>query len=420
MKITLVSNLYSPYAAGGAEKNVEKLAQALTGYGQAVSVITTGPFEGLRSLFPEVEVRDNIKIFRFFPLNLFHVYDVNRRSIGLLQKIIWRIIDIFNIHSFFTVLYILGKEKPDIVHTSNLGGLSFSIVWAAFLHRIPLVHTIRDFHLLCPYAGYLMCPYSGYKTCEKRPLPCRVYSLLKKVVLGEAIKNVIAPSHFAIDLHLRYGFFRHANCKVIPNFVEDRSLQTENKKHAGTLNFLFVGRITPEKGIDVMVRAFRDIPDNCLRLDIVGDGPEMPMVEKIVSGDHRIHIQGRKNSAELNNFYLNADILIAPSIWYDNFPTVILEAFSYGVCVIASRVGGIPELVADGYNGFLVSPGDSGSITQKIKFIMDDFKAQGGILTSMANNAKDSCKQYRPDIIINSVLEFYNSLIEKKENLCVN
>ncbi|MBW2045840.1 MAG: glycosyltransferase family 4 protein [Deltaproteobacteria bacterium] len=415
MKICIISNLYNLYVLGGAEINTQRLAKALSRDNE-IFVVTTKPFNNISSLFAQQEVREGTRIYRFYPLNLYSIYFHKKRRIVPLIKIIWHILDLWNIHTFLVVLRILNKEKPDIIHTSNLDGLSFSVFWVAKFLKISLVHTLHDYHLLCPYANFI-CPYTEFNICKKRSFPCRIYSLFKRIIVDNIPELIITPSRFIIDMHREYGFFKKVNAKVIPYFIEikEKVAREFDSRGKEMFDILYVGRLSKEKGIDVLIRSFRELKGNFLRLDIVGDGPENKFLKELAMEDKRVIFYGKVKDCEIDEFYKGADVVVVPSVWYENFPTVVLEAVSFGVPVIGSNIGGIPEQIQDGSNGFLIRPKDSEDLKQKIKIFIDDFKKEGFLLKEIRKNAHESSEKYSKDRVINELMKSYKECLLKDE-----
>ena len=408
MKICIISSLYEPYIIGGAEINTERLVKALS-KDKEVFVITTKPFDNISSLFAQQEVREGIKAYRFYPLNLYSIYFHKKRRIAPLIKIIWHILDLWNIHTFFLVLGILKKERPDVIHTNNLSGLSFSVFWAAKLLKIPLVHTLHDYHLLCPYAT-LICPYTKFNICKNRPFLCRIYSFFKKIIVDSIPQAITGPSQFVIDIHRKYGFFKKTKAQAIPNFIDIEKIDKANlaKKDEKTLDILYVGRLSKEKGVNVLIDAFRDLKENFLRLHIVGDGPENKFLKELARTDERIVLHGEVRGGEINKFYEISDILVIPSICHEVFGVVIIEAFSFGVPVIGSNIGGIKEIIQDGYNGFLFDSGNAKSLKDILKKFVHYFKSNKEILEALRRNASRSALEFEDNKVVKKAENIYN------------
>jgi glycosyltransferase involved in cell wall biosynthesis len=124
---------------------------------------------------------------------------------------------------------------------------------------------------------------------------------------------------------------------------------------AGTGGYaLFIGRLTEEKGIDVLCRAWREL-GSTIPLKIVGDGPLKSSVQSL----NGIEYLGQCPRPQVLGLLQQAAFLVVPSLWYEGFPMVIVEALACGTPVIASALGSMNELVEDGVNGLRFAPGDA-------------------------------------------------------------
>src|SRR3989344_1153885 len=142
MKIGIISNLYPPFVRGGAEIIVSTLAEGLKDNLHHVFVISTQPAAGLSSWWPLGRDSRGIRIYRFFPWNLY--YYMNDYAYPILLRLIWHLLDIFNLHACVAVRSVLAKEKPDIVITHNLMGLGFLIPYLLRRRGITHIHTVHD------------------------------------------------------------------------------------------------------------------------------------------------------------------------------------------------------------------------------------------------------------------------------------
>jgi glycosyltransferase involved in cell wall biosynthesis len=133
------------------------------------------------------------------------------------------------------------------------------------------------------------------------------------------------------------------------------------------MSFIYVGRIDKHKGVNLLVNAFKSIPNRNLKLTLIGDGNELDTLKKETKNDVRIEFLGWKHNNEVKKIIEQSQALILPSLCYENFPTVILEAASLGTPVIASRIGGIPEIIHK-IKGVLFNPGDKKDLIKKINW----------------------------------------------------
>ncbi len=373
MKICLITNVYEPYASGGAEIYVENIAEELALHNEVI-VITSHPFNGVRSFLPSFVEKGNIKIYRFYPLNLYHLSSSKSRPVYL--KPVWHLLDIFNFHAENTIFRIIKKERPDVVHTHNLNGFSLGIMKQIKKLRIPLVHTVHDFGLLCPYTN-LVCVDSrsdGARSviCNYPKLPCIIYRKLKKNLSDNAADIIIFPSEATADIFHANKFFLDSRDTILPYCFELKDKAEKEKKINSFFDILFVGQLVKHKGVQVLIEAFRALPEEQARLHIVGSGDYTQWLKEMAAVDKRIKFYGKISHDHVRRFYEMADITVIPSIWPEVLGIVILESLSIGTPVIGSAIGGIPVIIKDGYNGFLFEPGNSAQLKQIIQNIMHD------------------------------------------------
>jgi glycosyltransferase involved in cell wall biosynthesis len=381
---------------GGAEIYVERIARHLSG-DHEVSVITTRPFKGARSLRPMVSWRDRIRVYEFYPVNVYYTYYAKRMN--PLRKPFWHTIDLWNPHSYSAVKSILHKERPDVVHTHNLGGLSLSTFDAVKGLDLPLVHTIHDYALLCPKANLYR---SSENVCESPYVFCGIYRSLKRKLAGGKPDVVTAPSKFALEIHKDHSFFAESEHLHLPLGVETKNVS--RRRPRGTPSLLYAGQLARHKGVSTLIAALKGLPNIDLRLDIAGDGPERGKLKELSRGDGRIKFHGFLRDDEMAQLYDKAGALVVPSLWYENSPFVIYEGLSRGVPVVGSEIGGIPELIRDGYNGFLFAPGDALDLKRKIEELV------GGDLARLSRNALESSKGFEMEKHIEKLLRLYEEI----------
>lgn len=396
MKICLITNLYSPYVIGGTEKYVEQIAERLSENNEVI-VIATKPFSDLDSLKPSIEKKGGVKIYRFFPLNAYHTYFAKNTS--AMKKPLFHFIDLWNPHSYRIIRGILKKEKPDVVHTHNLGGLSLSVFDVVKGLGMPLVHTLHDYALLCPNA--MLLRKSGI--CKKQPLPCRIYKILKRTVSDSKPDIVIAPSQFVLDMHSRNGFFKNSRKAKLPLGIE---LNGRINKKYGKINILYSGQLSKHKGVHVLIRVFKQIKNSNIRLNITGKGIDESYFKRLARNDKRIIFHGFVSNEKLKELYRISNIFVIPSLWYDNSPVVIYESFANGAAVIGSDIGGIPELIDYGKNGFLFEAGNA----YELRNILMSLANNPDKLKRVCKNAFEAGKKYGIKKHVIALEKIYRSL----------
>jgi glycosyltransferase involved in cell wall biosynthesis len=285
---------------------------------------------------------------------------------------------------------LLKKEKPDIAHFHNIFYLiSPSAYYACREAGVPVVQTLHNFRFFC-INGLLLrdgkvceeclgkSPWKGVKYACYRD--SQIYSF--PIALADAIHRLFGTWGNKIDAFIaltEFGKKKFIECGlpeekifVKPNFLPDPPLAKYSHKGYA----VFVGRISIEKGINLLINAFNMLRLNSinqLSLKIIGDGPLKDNYEDIVQTGkiNNIEFIGRKSFDETMELLRNAQFMVMPSIWYEGFPMVIREAYACGKPVIASRLGAMAELVEDGKTGLLFEPGNPVDLAEKIKWMIE-------------------------------------------------
>ncbi len=196
-------------------------------------------------------------------------------------------------------------------------------------------------------------------------------------------KFITANSNFTREWYLQmFGRDLAKKTKTIPagvstnvDFSKDVSWIDRKYKFKYEKMVLFTGRLTQHKGVEYLIKAARQINAEIV---ILGDGPERKYLENLIVKYklNNVHMLGyfSQRLGEINDFYLRADIYVAPSVWNEPLGLVILEAMVYHTPVVVSRKGGVTTIVKDGYNGFLVRPKSAKIIAQKVNLLLQDDK----------------------------------------------
>lgn len=300
------------------------------------------------------------------------IYGDNR--VGVAARSIW------NKATYHELRELIRRERPDIMHCTNIFPLiSPSAYQAAHDEGVPVVQALRNYRLLCPSAT-MMRDGKACESCVHKLFPwpavlhgCYHGSRLGSAVVASmlAVHNVrvtwgrlnryYTPSQFARNVFIRAGMPAD-KIDVKPNVViSDTGPGPGDGRYA-----LYVGRLSPEKGIETLLGAWSKL-DECIPLRIIGDGPCRGLVERAAANDSRIMPLGSKAFEEVFKELRAATCLVMPSVWYETFGRVIIEAFANGTPVIASRLGSMEELVEHGKTGLLFEPGDSLSLAESVR-----------------------------------------------------
>jgi glycosyltransferase involved in cell wall biosynthesis len=264
--------------------------------------------------------------------------------------------------------------QPQLIHAHNTFPLvSPSIYWTAARKRIPVIQTLHNFRMLCPQGTFLrnggICedcigklPWRAIaRKCYRKSIPqsAVLVSMLGIHRIAGTYRNkvtrFIALSAFLRDRFIAGGIPAE-QLRIKPNFVESNRQPSWNNRQGG----LYVGRLSIEKGIGTLLEALREGANN--NIEVIGSGP----CEATVSEHLEERYLGFLPKEDIQNRMHCASFLIVPSIGYEHLPTTILEAFSCGLPVIASRFGSLAEIVQDGVTGMLFNSGDATDLARKI------------------------------------------------------
>lgn len=370
LNILHISNLYPPNIVGGAEVVCSDLAEAAARDGHRVTVITTENPKVLEDRGMIREQRNGVDVIRFFPKNLYWIRDQGNPSV--LKKALWHARDGWNTHAAEVVGRLLDEIRPDIMHTHNIDGFS-PVVWAEARKRgIPVVHTSHDLHLVCPRATLIR--RSG-EICKDAPLPCQLYRKWYSHRTTD-VRRFCSPSQFLLDVHQEMGMSAE-KFEVVRNGIPMPWLEApraqEDRKAPSPLRLFFMGQLGRHKGIDTVIDAIRLLPlDVPVELEIAGKGDMESYVLDAITQDPRIRYHGFVRGDEKYALMSSADLFVIASTYYDNAPLSIIEAYGFGVPVLASRIGGLPEMVVDGRTGRLFEPGDAAALADLIRSLASD------------------------------------------------
>jgi glycosyltransferase involved in cell wall biosynthesis len=288
-------------------------------------------------------------------------------KIPFIFRIFWHFYDQIDFWTAWRVKKIIKKEKPDLIITNNLKGISILTCFCLAKEKKHL-HILHDVQLLYP-SGLL---YWGEENVLNSFLN-KIYIKINKIIFKN-VKNIISPSKWLLELHQEKGFFLNSHNKIIPNPLNLNNLANNYlpKEDSQKTKFLYVGLIEEHKGILFLLKTFRKILErsqDSVELNIIGDGSLLTKCKSDYSDLADIKFWGKLENNEVNEWMQKTDCLIVPSFCYENSPTVIYEAFANNLSVLASSIGGIPELMQFGH-GILFEPKNEKDLVKKIR----DFK----------------------------------------------
>ncbi|WP_299707723.1 glycosyltransferase family 4 protein [uncultured Pontibacter sp.] len=316
--------------------------------------------------------------------------------------------------------------QPDIIHVHNFFPLISPAVFdVAHKLGVPIVMTLHNYRLICPSA-YLH--YNGRTHMENVHKTFPIQAILDKayrnsmfqtasVVLATGVHKLLGTWQHKVDrfITLTKGgsdlFFnsslkpRREQLVVKPNFTADLGLsEAERGDH-----FLFVGRLSPEKGISTLLKATELYP---FKLKIIGDGSMRAEVEQHVAKYPNVEYLGYQKLDRVEQELKTAKALIFPSEWMETFGMTIIEAFSTGTPAIAAKIGGAEQLVEDGVNGLHYTPGNATELAEKVQILAED----PALVSKMGAAARQSYEaNYTPEANYRMLISIYEDVIRAKK-----
>jgi len=329
-KIAVISNLYPPFDRGGAEKIAQRQAEFLSKNNKVI-VITSHPTED----YVEKQINENLKIIYFKVPNNFSYYEIAKHN--FFARLLWRWKDMNNIKSANIIKDILKKEKVTKVFLHNLTGLGYQIPRMIEDLGLKQILTLHDVQLIHP-SGQLE-DLRKLKFLEK-------WYVVRTRKYFKNIDHIISPSKFLANYHFKYGFWQKDKMQITFNPVADNFYKEQIRNLSKPIKLLYVGQLNTAKGLQFLVKEI--LKNDKFILHIAGAGILEKYLDKIIKKNpNQIFYHGKVGAEELKKLYDQANFLVVPSLIQENLPTVILEAGARSLPAIASRVGGVPELVSE-------------------------------------------------------------------------
>lgn len=361
------------------------------------------------------------------PLNsvdsLFPVKQINFENAGLIEKLKF----LFTIsHSFEArkkMTQVINENKNfEIAHIHNFHHQLTTSILEPLARNMPVVQTLHDYKLICP--NYLLYRKKENMICEvclsgkyfhAIPRRCHKNSLLKSMAVAlqsyldlitkrlDYISHFISPSEFLKNKMIESGFGEE-RITVVRNFPQKSLTCLPLKKSENY--FIYFGRVVEEKGVEVLLQAFSNLQCEAA-LKIVGNGPDrQSLMEKYPSKD--IQFIEHLPQKELFPLIQGAIAAVFPARWHENCPMAILESLALGVPVIASRMGGIPELIINNYNGLLFDSGSLEHLEDALQTLLSDRKLRDELAQNSRKRILEECNE---EVYYTSLMDVYRKVI---------
>ncbi len=366
MKV-LLCNTYL-YRRGGAEVCLFDLAELLSKKGHEVVFFGMDDERNEVAASPDFLVR-SIEFSDYGPLRLFW----NAKALARV---------VYSREARAKAKRLVEIEKPDLVHVGNIAHhISPSILDVFRESDIPVVMSLRDYKMICPNSLLLnrrgTCERcKGHRYYNALVNRCKRDSLIPSAVacfeayahrhasVYDSVAAFVAPSRFTLEKLREFGI-REERLFLVPEFVDPEIYQPVDSNPDPDGYFIYFGRFSKEKGLDVLLEAAALTGRKLL---LVGDGQEKPRLERLAARlkANSVRFCERVGAAELVRLIGGALFSVYPSLCYETFGRSIVESFAVARPVVASRIGALAELITDGEDGLLFRPGDADDLAGKI------------------------------------------------------
>jgi len=412
MRILLISDYFPPYVVGGAEISAYNLAIGLSKLGHDVSVLTRVPekteFSGDFTVYT-VRFKKKESILHY------------RLHTGILSSL----------SMSRGLADLLRKEDFDVIHAHNWIS-ACSVMHVRRRMKIPpSILSIRDYRYFCPSLyGWCLVQSPKIKCNLIKTVMCayryssasvltKVAGIIPYALLRDSSRKMLEESLEAFDAYItNSNFVRKVvlnnlnldNVYTVYNSVDTEKFNIGSGGDENGIKILYAGRFDTGKGVEYLIGAIPEVirEHDCIFV-FVGGGALRKWAENLArkAGGSRVVFEGFVPYERINRYYQLCDIVVVPSVWPEPFGRSVIEAMACGKPVVATRVGGIPEIVEDGRTGLLIEPANSKEIANAINTLVDRVKRKK--MGKLARKVVE--RKYNIEVITGKVLEVYEKFL---------
>lgn len=376
----------------------------------------------------DVVVRNEKRLLEEHGHQVYTYYRTNKelQEQGILGKLLLPFRAVYSFRTKREVEKLIRENQIDIVHVHNtLTMVSPSVFYAAFHCKVPVVQTLHNFRMLCP-AGSFFRDNMICEECVTHGMGCAVrHKCYRNSVAQTVVSAAILRIHRMLGTYRRVNFIcltefnrnkllssldkrrktvDPARVYIKPNFTFAEGIVPSDSK-AEEQYFLFAGRVEALKGIDIAIRAFEQLPEEMLY--VAGSGPMMEEMQTYVREHHMKNVRflGYLQKDEMSEKFYHAKAVIMTSQCYEAFAMTIAEAYSYGVPVIAGRVGNMEGMVKSGVTGVKFTYNSAEDLARKVQ----EFNRMD--LSALKENAREFYEtRLRPEDNYQKLIEIYEDI----------
>lgn len=381
MRILYVVHQFLPRHIAGTEIYTNNLARGIQGRGHDVAVFTTEAYHGESQATLREKDLDGLRVFEAVHNNVFPSFEgsyLDAEKESQFQQV-------------------LDEFAPDVVHFQHLHQHSIRNIRIAKDRGLRVAYTLHEFSLLCVHHGWLTKP--GYELCAgPKAIECAACAKTcmptpsagdsdenwieawraREAAVREALDLVdifVSPSRFLRQRFIDAGWIDESRIVFSDNGMPAHTTQPHTRSRADRLRIGFLGTIAEWKGVHVLVDAMNRLADDEASLDVFGVLEYFPAyVEALraLATHPAIAFHGRYDNGSVSEILASIDVLVVPSLWYENSPITIHEAFMAGVPVVASNAGGMAEFVDHEMNGLHFAIGNADSLRAALRRLIDE------------------------------------------------
>ena len=340
----------------------------------------------------------------------------------------------YNYTSQMNLDKLLTKFKPDIVHIHSLriSSLTYSVFKPILKRNIPIIMTLHDAYLVCPMITAIKgngeicnqflckkhnkfhCLFNNCANNQEQSFRYAMMSFINKLTgYDKHVKKFIAPSDALKNIMIKYNDdINENNILTINNFLTNEELKT-TPNYINKGYFLYIGRLSAEKGVKYLLEAMKDLPKD-IKLKIVGTGKEENNLKQYAKENNLDNVEfvGFKNREEINEYYQNCIATILPCNWFEIFGMTNIESFINGKPVVASDIGGIPEIVEHNVNGLLFEPTN---VEQLKECILTYWNNPELVIEHGKNGYQKAKTQYTEEKYYNELIKIYEEVVNESK-----
>jgi len=389
MNICIFAKGLPVHIKGGMERHIEDLVNGLIKRSHEITIITTKHPNGIKK-----EIRENLRI-----------YYVGNKSLKYTKKFYYESAKLFErLHK---------EEKFDIIHSQSFAGAGIIKYKAS---KLPIIITLHGTFLneiksalnSNSLKGYVLASYLFLKMLADKS---------DRLLLSNANKIITVSYQLCNDVKKQYNI-PEEKLIVIPNGININKFRPTNvddlreKLNLSGKVILTVGRIEKQKGYHLLLKILPDILKNHdVKLVIVGTGSYLPNLKKMavkLDISDKVIFTGKVSDNDLLKYYNLADIFAFPTLRMEGLPLVILEAMACEIPVVASRIGGIPTVIENGRDGFLIEPSNLKELKDKILMLLEDER----LAKRIGKNARSKVvKKFSVDKMSDDTIKVYEEVI---------